>query len=86
MTTVINRVPLAGLQQAVDVMDLLVKRRSVEVIARLPGFDEQLVTMLVLFLRHNHWMAKTDGRWAVTPRGMLWRSKVNNGRAAQGCS
>lgn len=82
MTTTINLVPLVGLQQAVYVMDLLVKHRSEEVIAKLPGFDEQLVTMLVLFLHHNHWMAKTDERWTVTPKGMLWRSKVNNARAA----
>ena len=75
MTTLINHVPLTGLRQAVFVMDSLVKHRSKEVIAKMPGFDEQLVTMLVLFLHHNPWMAKTEGRWTVTPKGELWRKR-----------
>ena len=77
MTTMINPGPLSGLRQAVYVMDSLVKNRSEEVIAKLPGFDEQLVTMLVLFLHHNHWMARTDGRWTVTPKGKSWRKKLS---------
>ena len=82
MNIVIDSVPFSGLRQAVHVMDCLAQHRDEAAIAKSPGFDEQLVTMWVLFLHHNHWMSKTTGNWAVTPKGASWRSKLVHVQAA----
>jgi len=61
---------LVGLKQAVYVMECLVKGQSKEEIVGTLGADEQLVTMWISFLMHNHWIAQTIGGWSSTAKGV----------------
>lgn len=63
---------LVGLKQAVYVMECLVKGQSEEEIVRTISGDEQLVTMWISFLKHNHWIAETNGGWSSTAKGVAW--------------
>ena len=72
MTTAIDPVKLAGLKQAVYVMQCLAKGQSEEQIAIALNNDEQLVTMWVSFLRHNYWMIQEFGKWSITAKGENW--------------
>ncbi|MFY3742136.1 MAG: hypothetical protein HMLIMOIP_002600 [Candidatus Nitrosomirales archaeon] len=72
MTTVIDPVRLAGLKQAVYVMECLVKGNNEEEIAIALGNDKQLVSMWILFLKHNHWIEETMGGWSITVKGQKW--------------
>lgn len=76
MTTVIEPVRLAGLKQAVYVMDCLAKGHSEAQIALTLGDDKQLVSMWMLFLKHNRWMEETTCGWSPTAKGRSWRSKI----------
>ncbi|HEV8404274.1 MAG TPA: hypothetical protein VGQ13_00040 [Nitrososphaera sp.] len=75
MTTVIDPVRLAGLKQAVYVMERLVEGHSEEQIAIALGDDKQLVTMWMLFLEHNHWIETKINGWSITAKGKTWCGK-----------
>jgi len=75
MTTIIEPDMLVGLKQAVYVMDCLVKGHREEQIAITLGGDKQLVSMWLLFLKHNHWMEETMSGWSLTAKGKSWCSK-----------
>lgn len=72
MTLAIDPVKLAGLKQAAYVMQCLNKGQSTEQIAIALNGDEQLVTMWVSFLRHNHWVIEESGKWSITAKGENW--------------
>jgi hypothetical protein len=82
MTTIIEPVRLAGLKQAVYVMDCLVKGHSEEQIAITLGDDKQLVSMWLLFLKHNHWIEETMNGWSLTAKGRIRCGKNVNSTAS----
>lgn len=75
MTTVIQPTKLAGLKQAVYVMEGLVKGQSEEQMAMTLDCEEQLITMWVVFLTHNHWIERTMSGWSVSAKGAEWSRK-----------
>jgi hypothetical protein len=75
MTTIIEPVRLGGLKQAVYVMESLVKGQSEEQIAITLGNDKQLVSMWILFLKHNHWIEATMEGWDATSKGLEWSKR-----------
>jgi len=75
MTTVIEPTKLAGLKQAVHVMEGLVKGQSEGQIAKTLNCDEQLITMWVAFLTHNHWIEQTMSGWSISAKGVQWSKK-----------
>jgi len=71
----VNRTKLVGLQQAVYVSRCLIKgQRKKEIADEFQG-DEQLVEMWMLFLKHNHWIDSSDGRWSLTAKGQAWAAQ-----------
>ena len=74
MTTIVDPVRLAGLKQAVYVMESLVRNDSEVEIIRMLGGDAQLFNMWKLFLRHNQWIVETAEGWSTTAKGEM-RSK-----------
>ena len=76
MTTVIDPLQLAGLKQATYVMKSLVKGYTEEEITKILGGDEQLVTMWILFLKHNHWIEATMEGWDTTSKGLEWSKRL----------
>lgn len=75
MTTVIQPTKLAGLRQAVYVMEGLVKGQSEEQMAITLNCEEQLITMWVAFLTHNHWIERTMSGWSISAKGAEWSNK-----------
>ena len=73
----LDPVRLAGLKQATYVMQCLTKGQSWQEIAMSLGGDEQLVTMWISFLKHNHWITETKEGWFTTAKGIAWSSKKN---------
>ena len=71
---------LVGLKQAAYVMECLVKGQSEEEIVRTIGGDEQLVTMWISFLKHNHWITETMGGWSTTAKGVAWSRRDMSAR------
>jgi hypothetical protein len=76
MTSIINPVQLAGLQQAACVMGCLVRNDSEEQITRMLGGDEQLYDMWNSFLKYDQWMSETMQGWSVTANGAMWSKRV----------
>ena len=67
----VNRMELVGLQQAVYVSRCLSEgQRRKEIAGAFQG-DQQLVDMWILFLKHNHWIEFTNGRWSPTAKGQV---------------
>jgi hypothetical protein len=65
----VNPIELVGLQEAVYVSRCLTEgQRTKEIEAAFRG-DQQLVDMWILFLKHNHWIECSNGRWSLTARG-----------------
>ena len=76
MTSIKHPVQLAGLKQAVYVMECLVRNHSEEQIVRMLGGDEQLFDMWKSFLLHNQWMEETMQGWSVTAKGLIWNKQI----------
>jgi predicted transcriptional regulator len=72
----LDPVRLAGLKQATYIMQCLTTGQSGQQIAMALGGDEQLVSMWVSFLRHNHWIMKKREGWSVTSKGEEWTKKI----------
>lgn len=78
MTSKNDSVQPAGLRQAAYVMERLVTGKSKDQIVRTLYVDEQLVTMRISFLKHNHGIAETkEGWWSATAKGIAWSRKTN---------
>lgn len=75
MTTVIDPIRLAGLKQAIYVMQRLTEGQSKEDISASLANDEQLVKMWILFLKHNHWIEEGLNGWSITAKGRTWCGK-----------
>lgn len=78
MTSVIHPAQLAGLKQAVYVMECLVRNDSKEQIVKMLDGDEQLYDMWRLFLKHNNWITETMEGWMVTGKGEMWNRRVTS--------
>jgi hypothetical protein len=76
MTSIINPVQLAGLKQAVYVMECLVRNDSEEEIVRMLGGDDQLFDMWKSFLKHNQWMTESMQGWSITAKGAMWNKRA----------
>jgi hypothetical protein len=57
------------LRQATYVMKRLEQGKDLDEIIRDFESDQQLVSMWLMFLEHNHWMEKPDGKWLITDKG-----------------
>jgi hypothetical protein len=76
MATLTEPVRLSGLKQAAFVMKCLTRGQRMGEITMAFGGDEQLVDMWILFLKHNHWMECSNGRWSLTPKGAMWSKNI----------
>jgi hypothetical protein len=76
MTSIINPVQLAGLQQAPYVMGCLVRNDSEEQIVKMLGGDEQLYDMWKSFLKHNNWIIETLEGCYITAKGAMWNKRI----------
>ena len=76
MTTIIDPVKLAGLQQAAYVMGCLVKQQNKEEIVKMLGGDAQLFDMWKSFLKYNQWIEPEMEGWSMTAKGMEWNKRL----------
>lgn len=76
MTTIIDPAQLAGLKQAMYVMESLFRNDSKEQIVKVLDGDEQLYNMWKLFLKNNNGITETMEGWAVTGKGAMWNRRV----------
>ncbi len=77
-------VKLAGLKQADYIMHCLVEGRGKAQIVRALNGDDQLVTIWISFLKHNHWMVEVDGIWTTTAKGLAWSRAISSRKVLNG--
>jgi len=73
-STVINPRALRGLEQALYILESLCEGEPEnKIIEKFQG-DEQLVTMWVSFLKHNHWLEfdTVTHKYVLTKKGLEW--------------
>ena len=68
---------LRGLEQAIFLLEQLCGGRDRDVIISQMHGDEQLVSLWINFLQHNHWIERSSSEeWRITAKGIAWINRV----------